>query len=151
MMPLSVVAALLGASCSAFAPKPLRGTPRRNAKRQSLQMNVITDRPARAALAAAYRVARTTGRALHLPRVLDGGIEQRFCAAFVAESLPPDVTLLPPTAAPCRVPGERRVSLSNRRAAVSVQLTQRTRLSLPCNYLVTILSLSYNYLVAGAV
>ncbi len=54
MMPLSVVAALLGASCSAFAPKPLCGTPRRTAKRQSLQMNVITDRPARAALAAAY-------------------------------------------------------------------------------------------------
>ena len=55
MMPLSVVAALLGASCSAFAPKPhMLGTPRRNAKRQSLQMNVITDRPARAALAAAY-------------------------------------------------------------------------------------------------
>merc|ERR1719353_2548933 len=53
-MPLSVVAALLGAACSAFAPKPLRGTPRRNTKRQSLQMNVITDRPARAALAAAY-------------------------------------------------------------------------------------------------
>ena len=54
MMTLSVVAALLGASCSAFAPKSLRGTPRRTAKRQSLQMNVITDRPARAALAAAY-------------------------------------------------------------------------------------------------
>ena len=54
MMTLSVVAALLGASCSAFAAKSLRGTPRRTAKRQSLQMNVITDRPARAALAAAY-------------------------------------------------------------------------------------------------
>mgnify|MGYP004098647917 CR=1 FL=1 len=53
MMPLSVVAALLGASCSAFAPKTLRSTPRRT-RRQSLQMNVITDRPARAALAAAY-------------------------------------------------------------------------------------------------
>ena len=54
MMPLSVVAALLGASCSAFAPKSLRGTPRRTAKRLALQMNVITERPARAALAAAY-------------------------------------------------------------------------------------------------
>jgi len=53
MMRLSVAAALL-ASCGAFAPKPLRGTPRRHAKRQSLQMNVITERPARAALAAAY-------------------------------------------------------------------------------------------------
>ena len=52
MMHLSLAALL--ASCSAFAPKPLRGTPRRHAKRQALQMNVITDRPARAALAAAY-------------------------------------------------------------------------------------------------
>ena len=52
MMHLSLAALL--ASCSAFAPKPLRGTPRRHAKRQSLQMNVITERPARAALAAAY-------------------------------------------------------------------------------------------------
>ena len=52
MMHLSLAALL--ASCSAFAPKPLlRGTPR-TARRQSLQMNVITDRPARAALAAAY-------------------------------------------------------------------------------------------------
>ena len=53
MMTLGVVAALLGASCSAFAPKTLRSTPRRT-RRQSLQMNVITERPARAALAAAY-------------------------------------------------------------------------------------------------
>ena len=53
MMTLSVVAALLGASSSAFAPKTLRSTPRRT-RRQSLQMNVITERPARAALAAAY-------------------------------------------------------------------------------------------------
>ena len=53
MMPLRVAAAVL-ATCGAFAPKPLlRGTPR-TVKRQSLQMNVITDRPARAALAAAY-------------------------------------------------------------------------------------------------
>ena len=52
MMHLSVAAVL--ATCGAFAPKPLlRGTPR-TARRQSLQMNVITDRPARAALAAAY-------------------------------------------------------------------------------------------------
>jgi len=52
MMPLRVAAVL--ATCGAFAPKPLlRGTPR-TVKRQSLQMNVITDRPARAALAAAY-------------------------------------------------------------------------------------------------
>ena len=53
MTTLSVVAALLGASCGAFAPKTLRSSPRRT-RRQSLQMNVITDRPARAALAAAY-------------------------------------------------------------------------------------------------
>ena len=53
MMPLRVAAAVL-ATCGAFAPKPLlRGTPRRT-RRQALQMNVITDRPARAALAAAY-------------------------------------------------------------------------------------------------
>ena len=51
MMHLSLAALL--ASCSAFAPKPLlRGTPRM--KRRSSQMNVITDRPARAALATAY-------------------------------------------------------------------------------------------------
>ena len=53
MMPLRVAAAVL-ATCGAFAPKPLlRGTPR-TVKHQALQMNVITDRPARAALAAAY-------------------------------------------------------------------------------------------------
>jgi len=52
MMHLSVAAVL--ATCGAFAPKSLlRGTPR-TTKRQSVQMNVITDRPARAALAAAY-------------------------------------------------------------------------------------------------
>ena len=62
MMHLSVAAAALLASCSAFAPKPLRGTPRRNAKRQSLQMNVITERPARAALAeAAAQVVLAAG------------------------------------------------------------------------------------------
>ena len=52
MMQLSVAAALL-ASCGAFVTKSLRSTPRRT-RRQALQMNVITDRPARAALAAAY-------------------------------------------------------------------------------------------------
>ena len=52
MMQLSVAAALL-ASCGAFVTKSLRSTPRRT-RRQALQMNVITERPARAALAAAY-------------------------------------------------------------------------------------------------
>ena len=54
MMMMHLILAALLASCHAFAPKTLHGTPRRTAKRQALQMNVITDRPARAALAAAY-------------------------------------------------------------------------------------------------
>ena len=54
MMMMHLILAALLASCHAFAPKTLHGSPRRTAKRQALQMNVITDRPARAALAAAY-------------------------------------------------------------------------------------------------
>ncbi len=85
MMPLSVVAALLGASCSAFAPKPLRGTPRRNTKRQSLQMNVITDRPARAALAGETTGVRL-GRGLQVLIAANAGRDADVVHALAAHA-----------------------------------------------------------------